>query len=252
MKQLLVIGGLMALMAGMMGNFTAPKQGMFQEFEGVFTAVEPADLNLYRTLLPPPFEMPKQPAVALFVVHYLKVQPWPMTPYYEGTLALRCSYQGREGWHVKTMPVTKWVPNWGGRAMGFPKYVTKEITLKSSGQGWKGEVLRGGQLKLSLEYAPGLTRALTPLEEEFLKGGTPRLEEPIFLLVPPDKGPRFQQVTVTPMIPAKWQSEQGMVKITLGPDEPWSKLIPPGTISPGVFQKFTGGSNLVPKELGGK
>jgi hypothetical protein len=225
------------------------KRGMFRQFHGIFTAVEPANLELYRSLLPQPLEMPARPLVVLFAVDYVEVFPWPMTPYLEATVALRCTYNGEEGWHVKTMPVTKQVPNWGGRFLGFPKYVADEITLQSSGQSWKGEVKHAGRTKLTLEFGNEPMRELTPVENEFIVSGAAQLKEPLFLFVPPDKGPTLQKVNVQQTVDPHWTAKQGMVKITIDSNEPWAGLVPAGTVAPGLFQEFTGGAILVPTKL---
>jgi acetoacetate decarboxylase len=225
------------------------EHGMFRQFHGIFTVVEPANLELYRSLLPQPLEMPARPVVALFAVDYVEVFPWPMTPYREATVALRCKYNGEEGWHVKTMPVTKQVPNWGGRFLGFPKYVADEISLQSSGQNWEGEVKHAGDTRLALEFTTENMRELTADEKEFMESGVSQLKEPLFLFVPPDNGPTLQKVMVQQTVEPQWKAKQGMVKITVGSKEPWAGLIPAGTIAPGLFQEFTGGANLVPTKL---
>jgi hypothetical protein len=230
-------------------RYALNKHGMFRQFHGVFTAVEPANLELYRSLLPQPLEMPKRPMVSIFVVDYVKVFPWPMTRYQEAAVSLRCKYNGEEGWHVKTMPVTKSVPNWGGRGLGFPKYVADMITLQSSGQSWKGEVKQAGETKLALEFTSENMRKLTADEEELMKSRANQLKEPIFLFVPPDKGPILQKVMVVQKVDPQWKAKQGMVKITIAPKEPWAGLVPDGTKAPGLFQEFTGGAILVPIKL---
>lgn len=251
-KSLQVI--LVALLVSVSGCAWSQKnieaKGVFHEFQGIFTMVEPVDLELYRALLPQSLEMPDQPLVSMFVVDYIEVYPWPMTRYQEGTVALRCKYKGQEGWHVKTMPVTKWVADQGGRNLGFPKYVTKAISLNPDGNNWKGEVKDKGQLKLSLEFSPVITRALEPQEELLMNAGPGKaLADPIFLFVPPDKGTVFQKVCLVNVIPPSWTAEPGMVRITIGPGEPWVGLIAPGTVSPGFFAKFKGAANLVPTKL---
>ncbi len=227
-------------------------RGSFIEFYGIFTAVEPADLDLYESLLPKPLEMPDQPMVGLFVINYNHTNPWPFTPYLEGTVGLWCSYNGEEGWHVLTMPVTKRVSCEGGRALGFPKYVTKDISLWPADGGWKGEVKHEGELKLTLDYSPGLNRKLTALEEEVLRSDRNKVADPIFQFVPPDKGPDLNRVKFVHLVPPTWTVEEGMVKVTIGHDEPWAGLVKPGTETPGVLQKFTGGASLIPEKLIGR
>lgn len=224
--------------------------GVFHEFHGIYTMVEPADLDLYRELLPAPLEMPDKPVVSLFVVDYTEVHPWPMTPYLEGAVFLRAKYKGQEGWHCKTMPVNKWVPNKGGRALGFPKYVTKTVSLEPDGDRWKGEVKDKGRLKLLLEFTPGLTCELIPQEAAILEAGPEKaLADPVFLFVPPDEGTHFQKVEMVNVVQPLWSASPGMVRITIGPDEPWAGLVAPGAVSPGFFAEFNGAANLVPTKL---
>ncbi len=137
----------------------------------------------------------------------------------------------------------------GGRLLGFPKYIADDIPLKETGDGWLGEVRHEGKAMLSLEYTGGGMRALEPWEKELIDGGALHLEEPIFLFAPPDRGSRFQQVTVERVKPDEWKIEEGMVRVSIDSSEPWAGLIPPGTEAPGFFQRFTGGTILVPKKL---
>ena len=100
----------------------------FQGQRGITAAFAPADVELYRSLLPESFDMPDQPLVAVSVVDYYDVT-LPLTHYHEGFVALQCKYHGRTGWHVVTMPVDDETSKTGGRAIGFPKYVADEIIL---------------------------------------------------------------------------------------------------------------------------
>lgn len=242
-------GGLGLAALGVSNYMSYKKKGTFREFHGIFAALDPEDVELYSSLLPEPMLMPEKPAVSLFVIDYISVGPWPMTRYQEGTVALRCKYGGQEGWHIKTMPVTKWVPCQGGRMLGFPKYIADDIPLQETSDGWLGEVRHRGRAMLSLEYRREVVRELEAWEKEFLEGGALHLEEPIFLFVPPDKGPRFQKVTVERVLPDQWEMEDGTVRISIDAGEPWAGLIPPGTEAPAFFQRFSGGTILVPKKL---
>ncbi len=248
-KGLLCAGGLGLAALGASYYQSYKQKGTFREFHGIFAVVEPEDTELYSSLIREPMQMPERPVVSLFVIDYVVVGPWPMTRYQEGTVALRCKYGGEEGWHVKTMPVTKWVPCKGGQMLGFPKYIAGEIPLRETGDGWLGEVRHQGRTMLSLQYRRGDMRELQPWEKELMEGGSTRLEEPIFLFVPPEKGSRFQKVTVERVIPDQWKMEDGMVRISIDESEPWAGLISPGTETPGRFQRFSGGTILVPKKL---
>jgi len=245
---------LFAIFAGLLagpgcGYKSFKEKGMWQEFPGIYTAMEPEDLKLYRELLPADLDMPEKPVVAFFIVDYVIVVPYPMGPYLEGAAALSCKYNGEDGWYVVTMPVTTRVACQGGRAIGFPKYVADEITLARAGDGWKGVVQHDGVVRLSLEYTPGLTRKLTPVEKEFMSSDVTRMEAPVFLLVPPGEGPTLNRITLEPVVPANWESEQGMVKIHISPDDPWAGLVPDNAVVPGLFQTFTGGNNMVTKKI---
>jgi hypothetical protein len=221
---------------------------MFREFRGVSTFVEPADVELYRRLLPEVFSMPQQPMVMLFVADYVKVVPWPMTRYQEAAVVLASSYGGEEGWHVLTMPVTKRVALDGGRAMGFPKYVADEIRLEPVGEGWCGEEVHEGQSRLRLEHTPGLTRELVPWEKEIW-------DDPAFfrgvchLLLPPGEGPTRIRVGFDHRVPPNWSPVLGMVRVTVGPAMPWAGLIPTDAVAPGTFTRFVGGINLAPERM---
>jgi len=224
-------------------------KGMWQDFPGISTAYEPENLKLYRQILPKEFDMPDRPIVALFIVDYVKVVPLPMTPYLEGMVALSCKYEGEETWHVVTMPVTSRVACTGGRSLGFPKYVADRIALKNNGGNWEGIVIHEDITRLKLEFAPGLTRELAPHEKEFLDGPASRLEALIYQLVPPDTGPDVYRIHMKEVVTSRWQEEVGMVKIAISPTDPWSGLIPPGTVSPGVYQRFTGGNRMVSNKV---
>lgn len=83
-----------------------PAKGMFREFSGVKTYLEPRDPALYRSLLPDPFSMPDAPVVMIFVADYVKVVPWPMTRYQEWAVGLKCVVKGEESWCVTNIAVT--------------------------------------------------------------------------------------------------------------------------------------------------
>jgi hypothetical protein len=73
------------------------------------------DLALYRS--PAPGVRHAETPLVAAVVNYYNVT-LPLTPYSEGYVVLACRYQGRDGWHVLTMPVDDAVANAGG-ALGF-------------------------------------------------------------------------------------------------------------------------------------
>lgn len=222
-------------------------KGMFREYHGIYTMAEPTDLALYRALLPKEFSMPEKPMVAIFVVDYTEVAPWPLTPYKEAGIFLKSKYANEEGWYVKDMPVNKWISMQGGRHLGFPKYVADEIILQKTTHGWHGKVKHQKKNLLDLEFVPGETGNLTEstketmLETFFMNGA-------IHMLVPPGEGPTIQKITAEQAVTPQWTTPVlGMVKITIDQGEAWAGLFPSQAY--GVFNHFRGGMNMIPHKL---
>ncbi len=224
-------------------------QGMWQNYHGIFTTFKPADPDLYRKLLPEELDMPDDPMVSMFVVDYVTVVPFPMSPYLEGSVAIKCRYKGEDGWHVLSMPVTTRVANGAGRLIGYPKYVADEIVLEKNGQGTNGIVRHKKASKIELKYTPGLPRPLTEEEETAIEVGKRGGTEPRFLLVPPAKGPMLKRITIEERVPAQWELENGMVEIHINPDDPWAGLVVDGAVTVGQYKKFTGGNIMLNEKV---
>lgn len=246
---ILVLICLVFVIATRKGFKSYKEKGMWQDYHGVFTTFQPVDLELYRKLLPDDLDMPEDPMVSMFVVDYVTVVPFPMSPYLEGSVAIKCKYNGEDGWHVLSMPVTKKIANIAGRLIGYPKYVADEIVIEKNGRGIHGIVRHQGNVKISLDYTPEMTRALTSEEEAALAIGSKGAAEPRFLLVPPAKGPTLKRIIVEERIPANWDVEQGLVKIHIEPDDPWAGLVKDGTVTAGQFKKFTGGNIMLNEKV---
>jgi len=221
------------------------ERNVWKDLRGIITMVEPADLKKYRQLLPDQFEMPDQPMVGVYFFDFLDMEPWMVTftsvlkPYKEATVLLRCKYQNQEGWHPLTMPVSDEVANIAGRRLGFPKYVADNMSLAKTDSGWEGIVKHLGQEQISLKFMRGPIvgiKKLPSIQEAFIKGVGPEanLDCQIFLLVPPTTGPYVKVIHTSP--PSRVNSEAGMVRIELA--DPWNSLIPNGTLSPGLFERF--------------
>ncbi len=225
------------------------ERNIWEDLQGIFTMVEPADLTLYRELLPEQFSMPDHPMVGIFVIDYIDTEPWlitptrPLRPYLESSIFLRCKYKDQAGWYSLTMPVTTEAANIGGRKIGFPKYVADRIVLDQTDTGWIGTVVHQGKTPISLEFTPtplANIGELGPIHDEFIKGrGEAELKGPVILLKPPGEGPKVNVVPCSP--PPLSFRKTGMVRIVLA--EPWNGLVPAGTVSPGLFQRFTLGAD---------
>jgi acetoacetate decarboxylase len=80
------------------------KRGLFRELHGIAVAMEPADLSVYRSVLPAVLSVPDLPIVSAWIASWDDVQG--LRPYREGAVRLRCAYEGKEGWFVTTMPIS--------------------------------------------------------------------------------------------------------------------------------------------------
>jgi hypothetical protein len=215
---------------------------------GIYAAFPPADLELYRALLPPQFDMPDTPQVVVFVADYYDLniplsRQHPelglpdMVPYLEGAVLLQCEYQGLPGQHVITMPVDDDTANKAGRLLGFPKYVADEITLEEANGGWVGRVMHEGRIVLGLEFTPvpGAT-AQTTTGGSYLR---------LFQLIPPGQGPEVSQVNSVAPTDTQLESVIGSASVQVDPDAEWAGLIPEGKVG-AMFREATGASQLVP------
>ncbi len=213
---------------------------------GIYAWFAPADLELYRALLPPQFDMPQAPLVVVFVADYYDIniplsvlQPNgglpDMVPYLEGAVLLQCEYQGRTGLHTITMPVDDDTANEAGRRLGFPKYVADEITLEQDGDGWVGRVMHEGRTVLGVSFTPA--SGATPQEET--GGGRVSL----FQLVPPAEGPAVNEVNDVTSRDTRTTSLAGTVTIQADPEAEWAGLIPAGAVG-AVFREKQGASML--------
>jgi hypothetical protein len=222
--------------------------GEFREFRGITTHIQPANLTRYRALLPQPFGMPELPVVTIFIADYCKMDAWPLTHYGEWSALLKCTLGSEEGWYPVTMPVTSRISMWGGRRMGFPKYVVKEITLATDGDSFKGTARKNDQVQLELRLTPGHTRPLTEWEKA-LAGIDAFFKGPAFCLSPVGAGPHIFKVVSEDRMPSKWEPRHGMVTVRANPGESWAELLPSEGPYPGTYNHFTGGFNLAPLKM---
>ena len=225
-----------------------PIGGQFREFVGLTTHIEPRDINLYRSLLPQPFELPDHPLVTIFLADYLWVSPWPFARYQEWSVLLKCRYAQQEEWYPITMPVTSGIAMRGGRHLGFPKYVVDRISLSEEGDNFRGSAIHQGTLQIELGFRPDHTRPLVAWEKE-LANNPSFFKGDCFCLVPPGIGPRIQKIKLVHVIPPIWAPRHGMLTVRVSPDEPWAGLLPEPGPFPGTYNHFIGGINLKAEKL---
>ena len=225
-----------------------PSGGQFREFTGITTHMAPTDLSLYRDILPQQLSMPSCPTVTIFVADYLKVFSWPLTPYREWSVLLRCRYDDKEAWYPITMPVTGWIPMKGGRRIGFPKYVVENIELSNAGETITATAFHNGNLQLELRFSLGHSRQLSDWEKE-LANNEAFFKGCILCLVPPGVGPNVVKVELINIMTPKWTPQHGMVTVHTNPEESWTALLAENGPYPGTYNHFIGGINLHAERL---
>ena len=191
---------------------------------GIFVAVKPADLDLYKSLLTEPYRFPAEPTVTYILLNY--------GSYYEGMVMLKADCpDGAETWVVLSMPVHDRLMLVMGHSWGFPKYVADEVKLTKT----SAVVTYEGEVQYSLTLTPGgwddESSAIEP------EGGAYGINNMAVFHPTPD-GPkpiRFTYGTVSTQ-----EQKKGMVKIEVNPKAPWAGLIPNGTVAPGMWQRFVG------------
>lgn len=216
------------------------RPGSFQGQRGITTVFPPANVALYRSLLPESFDMPDQPLVAVSVVDYYDVT-LPLVPYREGFVALQCKYQGRTGWHVLTMPVDDETANVGGRSMGFPKYVADEITLDEQEGGWLGRVVHEGRTVMEVAFAA---------EGEPVTATSAGEGADVFQLLPPGQGPTISEVDTVASGERRTVTTPGSAIVSADAGEPWAGLLAPAASAVWAsFDEVTGNWWLEPTRL---
>jgi len=215
-------------------------RGFYQEFEGLFGCTAPADLALYREMLPAKFALPANPEVC-FYINDFKISS--VGPYHEAALLLPVTFAGESGKYVLSMALDNQAATSGGRAVGFPKYIG-EVSLTNQGNDWVGTARQGGQVDLEATYT-GECRA----EDVF--------PWPDFInLTPIPAGTTSSQAFLSPrtgsavMVPAEFLTEpayyslKGMIKLVIADDLPWNGLVDETKAFPGHLVRFKGGINL--------
>lgn len=208
---------------------------------GLFTVVEPADLDLYRSYIGAPLSMPDKPEVSVILVDYHRGNP--VTRYQEGWIMVKAKTPGgKEGWFSVSVPVPTLLMCYMGIAWGIPKYVADEMTVTPT----KAEVKFEGTVRLSMELAPGHVDDEDALKERRMFGMDnaltfhPKKDGSTCLINWFGRGGDGSRAGVV-----EWQT--GMVKVYVRPEDPWAGLIPTDSAAPGVYQRVvpTGGGDFV-------
>lgn len=194
---------------------------------GIFVAFEPADVGLYRALLPRNFGMPETPEVSLVIVDYN--HPNPVTRYKEGMVMLKAIAGKHETWYVHSMPVEDWLMLVMGHDWGFRKEIF-DMTVTET----KATVHRpNGDLFMALELTD------KPWNEEealVVEGGTGGINN-MAVVYPRD----IELVLIfggTGSTAHALEEQKQIVKISAGDGVDWAGLVPKGGKAPGFYKRF--------------
>jgi hypothetical protein len=203
---------------------------------GIFTAFQPKNIDLYQSLLPKHLAMPEQPIVSLVTVDYNTGNS--ITRYNEGMIMIKgkCP-DGEETWFVLSMPVETWLMMEMGVDWGFPKRIF-DITVKKE----KTLVLDKGVKHLALELTPN-----SSLEEKDViipKGDAWGINN--MAVIHPIRKDILLIFSYGPI--SVQERIRGMVNASVDRNQPWSGLIPEGLNIPGVSQRYIPvGDSLIKK-----
>lgn len=215
------------------GAFETNQSWRYLGAHGITAVYQPADIALYRQLLPEAFQMPDSPLVVVSIVSYDTVTK-PLVPYREGFVMLSCRHQGQTGMYTLTMPVTDKTANDAGIYLGFPKYVADRIDLALDGGIWNGEVVYQGQSVMQLKFTPSNdTSTLTR------SNPGPSCVN----LVPPGVGPDIADVNIIGLQTVK--TTKGTAETTVDPGQSWGNLLQGAILVSAQLEQTTGDWTLV-------
>lgn len=193
---------------------------------GMFVALEPDDLDLYRRLLPEHFEMPARPVVSLVTVDYN--QPNPIVRYNEGMVMLKAvAADGTDTWYVHSMPVETWLMLIMGHDWGF----RKEIFNIEVSRGKTVVNRPDGTFYMSLELTDQAYDEASAIVPDGGSWGINNMA--VVHPVRQDHVLVFASGTARAL-----EQQRQMVRIRVNPNEPWAGLVADEATAPGVFQRY--------------
>ena len=208
---------------------------------GIFTVIEPSDLDVYRSLLPAPLKMPEHPVVGATLLDMNTHGR--VNRFLEGRLSIKALCpDGLESWLVISTPVPYNLQCREGVIWGWPKYVADNISLTREKNSARAEVIYQGEERYSLEFTAGpvkdekALKALGRVEGgntvswHWIQGGA--------VLMRQGRGPGFDRGPGPRIL--DWQA--GQVKVHIRQSDKWAGLIPEDSVSDGYYQRFIGGN----------
>ena len=223
-------------------------RGFFQEFRGLFGCTAPADLALYREVLPEKFDMPADPQVCFYMVHFAVSG---VGPYNEAAILLPIEYAGQSGQYVLTMPLDNLAASSGGRAQGFPKYVADEVAVTEDGDNnWTGVVRNAGQVDLQASYTGACREGGDFPFPDFINiTPVPSSASQTEAYLAPRTGSALMITSDLLTDPPQFFSLEGTVQMQIGDSLPWNGLFDESQAFPAQLVTFKGGIDLGSRAL---
>ncbi len=202
------------------------------DYRAIKVHLPPADLDLYRALLPAPLTMPDTP---MLYIELSEVSP----TWHEGILSIACRHRDAEGWHGLYWAIDSYYPCEFGRLVGYPKFMAERMALVQADQGWQGEVQHQGQQHLRVDYREDASAS----EAVAAAGIRSNAEErPWYLQVPPEKGPYINRMTYFEIASPTPDCTPGLAHVSFDGDPRFAGLFPPGGASgPAMLVEKLGG-----------
>jgi len=234
---------------------------------GLVAFVEPDVLKLYESLILPPLQMPAHPQVCFYFLNVTL----PTIIYLEGAITIRVSIEGREGWHLLDLCVDKFLP-WIGNYFltGYwKKFLADKLISKPWEDGWVTRAIeKDDRIWLNMQFTPGDLSGmeLTDWQRAVLQDNERYWNEPLIgfrragrsfkalsnLFFRLDRGfensceiretgqERDVYILDTNFTrPPKYAGQPGMIRIGTESSRTWTRLVPSGVETPGMFVRFT-------------
>lgn len=234
---------------------------------GLVALLEPADLDLYESLIHDPLQMPDQPQACFYFLNVTL----PSVIYLEGAVTIRVRMEGREGWHLLDLCVDRFLP-WIGNYFltGYwKKFLADKLVSEPSGDGWVTRAIeKDDRMWLHMQFTPGDMAGMNlgEWQREALRSGEDYWKEPLIgfrkatrlskllhkLSLKLDKDfeksselhetgqERDVYILDTNFTrPSRYSSRAGKVRIRTESNRTWTRLVPPGVEAPGMFVRFT-------------
>ncbi len=215
---------------------TCDDSGVF----GIFATFEPADLDFYRSCLPPALTMPEKPLVNCYMAD-VGLTRSRLTRFFEGGVLLLCEKDGELGWAEVGVPINNIaVYVYATMLMGSRKLMAQKVGLRQEGDNWMAEVKRlskGWKLEFTPKPMSDLGE-LKPWQEAWLKGKKyfAQITEPRLMISKINR--KVHLLDWTSIFPGdSTMLQTGMARLTFDPGQELSRLLKSGSEAPAVYLK---------------